>query len=307
MEQEADVPQSPVGGDEEATAADPQLEQEEQADEGHESTPPPEPVTETPAGGVVDTDDAVNASADEVNTPDVQETEIDLQAHEGTEQSQPENTSANAEQGTTFSEGRPSSRQSITSENVKNDGAVLPTPQEGQVPQQIETEAQLQDDNIPPPSDAIIQNSAPASAEINQGSVTDKSVSQIPGETQQVTPDIPLPPALIDRSETSSAEFERTSPNALVSEEKAIIFHNFNVHFENYIIFADLFQYFFFFSQNMQWSFGMNKNIPVINITDQERQMIVYACAHTGILYDMKNNKQILLQGHVSKLFTNQI
>ena len=52
--------------------------------------------------------------------------------------------------------------------------------------------------------------------------------------------------------------------------------------------------------QNLQWSFGFNRNIPVVNLTDEHRKMIAYCCAHTGVLYDFANNKQYLLQGHVS-------
>ena len=51
--------------------------------------------------------------------------------------------------------------------------------------------------------------------------------------------------------------------------------------------------------QNLQWSFGFNRNIPVVNLTDEHRKMIAYCCAHTGVLYDFANNKQYLLQGHV--------
>ena len=47
----------------------------------------------------------------------------------------------------------------------------------------------------------------------------------------------------------------------------------------------------------------MNKNIPVINLTDEHRRMIAYACAHTGVLYDFANNKEYLLQGHVSSVW----
>ena len=52
--------------------------------------------------------------------------------------------------------------------------------------------------------------------------------------------------------------------------------------------------------QNMQWSFGMTKGVPVINLTDEHRKMVAYACAHTAVLYDFANNKQYLLEGHVS-------
>ncbi len=47
----------------------------------------------------------------------------------------------------------------------------------------------------------------------------------------------------------------------------------------------------------------MNKNVPVLNLTDEARQMIAYSCGHTGVLFDMVNNKQALLQGHVRFFF----
>ena len=50
----------------------------------------------------------------------------------------------------------------------------------------------------------------------------------------------------------------------------------------------------------MVWSFGMNRSVPVINITDDTRKMIMYTCAHAGVLYDLNTNQQTLLQGHVS-------
>ena len=50
----------------------------------------------------------------------------------------------------------------------------------------------------------------------------------------------------------------------------------------------------------MMWSFGLNKNVPVLNLTDENRKLIMYTCAHTGVVYDFANNKQMLLQGHVS-------
>ena len=52
----------------------------------------------------------------------------------------------------------------------------------------------------------------------------------------------------------------------------------------------------------MAWSFGLNKNVPVLNLTDERSKTVMYACAHTGVLYDFENNKQTLLQGHVSNV-----
>ena len=44
----------------------------------------------------------------------------------------------------------------------------------------------------------------------------------------------------------------------------------------------------------------MNRSVPVLNMTDGNRNMIAYTGAHTGVLYDMNTNTQTLLQGHVS-------
>ncbi|XP_013416583.1 cilia- and flagella-associated protein 251 isoform X1 [Lingula anatina] len=46
----------------------------------------------------------------------------------------------------------------------------------------------------------------------------------------------------------------------------------------------------------------MNKNIPVLNLTDPNRKMIAYACAHAGILYNFRDNTQKILQGHCNPL-----
>ncbi|KAM4707122.1 cilia- and flagella-associated protein 251 [Discoglossus pictus] len=51
---------------------------------------------------------------------------------------------------------------------------------------------------------------------------------------------------------------------------------------------------------NLAWSFGMNSNIPVYNLHDEDHQVIVYVCAHTAVIHDFKLNRQRHLQGHCS-------
>ncbi|KAE8635160.1 hypothetical protein XENTR_v10002531 [Xenopus tropicalis] len=51
---------------------------------------------------------------------------------------------------------------------------------------------------------------------------------------------------------------------------------------------------------NLSWSFGLNNKIPVFNFYDEERQVIVYACAHTAVIHDISQNRQHHLQGHCS-------
>ncbi|XP_067673834.1 cilia- and flagella-associated protein 251-like isoform X2 [Haliotis asinina] len=53
---------------------------------------------------------------------------------------------------------------------------------------------------------------------------------------------------------------------------------------------------------NMVWSFGLNRSIPVLNLTDGVRKVIMYPCAHVGVLYDFHNNKQHILQGHANPI-----
>jgi len=56
----------------------------------------------------------------------------------------------------------------------------------------------------------------------------------------------------------------------------------------------------------MVWSFGLNKSIPVVNLTSENCSSIFYASSNVGVIYDYIENKQVLLQGHVC-LFTNEI
>ena len=84
----------------------------------------------------------------------------------------------------------------------------------------------------------------------------------------------------------------------------------------------------------MSWSFGVNKHVPVHNLSDGNRkvrvknklfrqesvlikesssqircflmkqlfgfQVALFVCAHVGVMFDWEGNKQQLLQGHVS-------
>ncbi|KAM4808158.1 cilia- and flagella-associated protein 251 [Rhinophrynus dorsalis] len=51
---------------------------------------------------------------------------------------------------------------------------------------------------------------------------------------------------------------------------------------------------------NLSWSFGMNNNIPVYNLHDEDRQVIVYVSAHVAVIHDFLLNQQRHLQGHCS-------
>ncbi|XP_044146425.1 cilia- and flagella-associated protein 251 [Bufo gargarizans] len=51
---------------------------------------------------------------------------------------------------------------------------------------------------------------------------------------------------------------------------------------------------------NLSWSFGMNGNIPIYNLHDEEHQVAVYVCVHTAVIHDFTLNRQRHLQGHCS-------
>ncbi|XP_063313061.1 cilia- and flagella-associated protein 251 [Pelobates fuscus] len=53
---------------------------------------------------------------------------------------------------------------------------------------------------------------------------------------------------------------------------------------------------------NLSWSFGMNKNIPVFNLHDEDHQVIVYACAQTAVIHDLLLNRQRHLQAHCTSI-----
>ncbi|XP_078523672.1 cilia- and flagella-associated protein 251 [Lissotriton helveticus] len=53
---------------------------------------------------------------------------------------------------------------------------------------------------------------------------------------------------------------------------------------------------------NMTWAFGINSNLPVFNLHDEDQKVIVYFCAHTTVLHDFNLNQQRHLQGHCSSI-----
>ncbi|GBG32283.1 Cilia- and flagella-associated protein 251 [Hondaea fermentalgiana] len=54
----------------------------------------------------------------------------------------------------------------------------------------------------------------------------------------------------------------------------------------------------------LKWSFGCNKDVrgSVHNLSDDNRNVVFYLCAHTGVLYDYVHRRQTLLQGHCNPI-----
>ncbi|XP_074177593.1 cilia- and flagella-associated protein 251 isoform X7 [Rhinolophus sinicus] len=48
----------------------------------------------------------------------------------------------------------------------------------------------------------------------------------------------------------------------------------------------------------MTWSFGWNSSLPVYYIRDANQRVLLYASAHTAVIYDVFKNSQHHLQGH---------
>ncbi|XP_022808405.1 cilia- and flagella-associated protein 251-like [Stylophora pistillata] len=55
-------------------------------------------------------------------------------------------------------------------------------------------------------------------------------------------------------------------------------------------------------SLNMCWSFGVNRHVPVQNLSNGSRKVAFYVCSHVGIMFDWEANKQQLLQGHCNAI-----
>lgn len=55
---------------------------------------------------------------------------------------------------------------------------------------------------------------------------------------------------------------------------------------------------------NLKWTFGFSKDIVngVQNLSDENRQVLFYASAHTGVIYDYEQKTQQLLQGHCNAI-----
>lgn len=52
----------------------------------------------------------------------------------------------------------------------------------------------------------------------------------------------------------------------------------------------------------LEWSFGLNRTMGVLNLCDGQRHAVFYAAAQTGILYDYGARTQRLLLGHCSPI-----
>lgn len=55
-------------------------------------------------------------------------------------------------------------------------------------------------------------------------------------------------------------------------------------------------------SLNMCWSFGVNRHVPVQNLSNGSRKVAFYVCSHVGMMFDWEANKQQLLQGHCNAI-----
>ncbi|KAF7417468.1 hypothetical protein HZH68_000121 [Vespula germanica] len=54
----------------------------------------------------------------------------------------------------------------------------------------------------------------------------------------------------------------------------------------------------------LQYSFGFNPNVPIINLTTENRTLIAYASSHVAMMYDYSSNEILPLQGHKTAVET---
>ncbi|TNN20988.1 Cilia- and flagella-associated protein [Schistosoma japonicum] len=50
------------------------------------------------------------------------------------------------------------------------------------------------------------------------------------------------------------------------------------------------------------WTFGFNHSVPLLNLSDNQCDIVLYASAHLLVLYDIKNNRQNILRGHCNEI-----
>ncbi|KAK2576249.1 hypothetical protein KPH14_005616 [Odynerus spinipes] len=54
----------------------------------------------------------------------------------------------------------------------------------------------------------------------------------------------------------------------------------------------------------LQYSFGFNPDVPLVNLTTENRTLIAYACSHVPMICDYNSNKMLPLQGHKNNIKT---
>ena len=55
-------------------------------------------------------------------------------------------------------------------------------------------------------------------------------------------------------------------------------------------------------AMSLKWVFGFSRDVALQNLCDANRSAVLYASAHTGVLYDLTSKTQRLLQGHVNPI-----
>lgn len=50
------------------------------------------------------------------------------------------------------------------------------------------------------------------------------------------------------------------------------------------------------------WTFGFNRHIGCLNLSDNTRNLVFYVSSHVGVIYDFENNFQKLLLGHANSI-----
>ncbi|KAM0729005.1 Cilia and flagella-associated protein 251 [Formica fusca] len=54
----------------------------------------------------------------------------------------------------------------------------------------------------------------------------------------------------------------------------------------------------------LQWSFGINPEVPVINLTTENRTLLAYACSHVVVIYNYVSREMLPLLGHRNAIGT---
>ncbi|KAG5322215.1 CF251 protein, partial [Pseudoatta argentina] len=97
-------------------------------------------------------------------------------------------------------------------------------------------------------------------------------------------------PSIADQSQAETTETEDTE-NIEITVKKKCLEQGFTE--------VDLCPF------KLQWSFGLNPEVPVINLTTENRMLL--ACSHIAIIYNYSSKKMLPLLGHLQIILKNPI
>ncbi|XP_068100947.1 cilia- and flagella-associated protein 251 [Hyperolius riggenbachi] len=187
------------------------------------------------------------------------------------------------------------STQDVKTEELENDGSFSEPSHDTKVQQHDPADVQedaANEDALEKDTDDLVDTGPPL--ELDDSSVQEEAVNARAIDSERpvtVSTDDPLPELLKENEDLEAKALTSKSPvegdSQIYTATPRTVFEDENIPPTDKPL-------------NLAWSFGMNSNIPVYNLHDEEHQVSVYVCAHTAVIHDFTLNRQRHLQGHCS-------